>query len=120
MCICAIRGAITVEKNTKEDILKNTQELLEEIIYRNNIDIKDIISIIFTATDDIDAAYPAIAARNLKITHAALLCFQEMKVQNSLKMCIRVMVQIKTEKSQIEMKHVYLKGAVVLRPDLLD
>jgi len=119
MSVAVIRGAITIEKNTEEDILKNTTILLQEIMARNNLKIEDIISIIFTATDDIDAAYPAVAARKLNIIHAGLMCFQEMKVQNSLKMCIRVMVQIKTEKTQDQMKHVYLKKATVLRPDLL-
>ncbi|WP_341877497.1 chorismate mutase [Defluviitalea saccharophila] len=119
MSIGVIRGAITIEKNTEEDILQNTTILLQEIISRNNIKIEDIISIIFTATDDIDAAYPAVAARNLNITHAGLMCFQEMNVKNSLRMCIRVMVQIKTDKTQDQMQHVYLKKAAVLRPDLI-
>ncbi|NLK21747.1 MAG: chorismate mutase [Epulopiscium sp.] len=118
MSIGAIRGAITIEENTREEILGNTVILLKEIISKNNINIDDIISITFTATNDIDAAYPAVAARNLNITHAALLCFQEMNVMGSLRMCIRVMLQIKTVKSQQEMKHIYLKRASSLRPDL--
>lgn len=120
MSICAIRGAITIDKNTKEDILNHTTILLEEIISNNKINIDDIISIIFTATEDIDAVYPAVAARKLNITQAALLCFQEMKVVGSLKMCIRVMVQVKTDKTQQQIHHVYLKKAVALRPDLLN
>jgi len=120
MAICAIRGAITIDKNTKEDIFENTSILLKEIISKNNINIDDIISITFTATEDIDAAYPAVAARSLNITKAALLCFQEMKVVGSLKMCIRVMLLVETNKTQEQMNHVYLKDAVVLRPDLLN
>lgn len=118
MSIGVIRGAITIDKNTKEDILQNTTILLKEIIDKNNINIDDVVSIIFTATDDIDEVYPAVAARNLNITNAGLLCFQEMKVKNSLKMCIRVMFQIITDKTQDKMHHIYLKEAVVLRPDL--
>ena len=119
MSVCAIKGAITIEENTKENILENTSLLLKEIIHKNNINIDDIISITFTATDDIDAAYPAVAARNLNITKAALLCFQEMKVIDSLKMCIRVMLLVRSSKSQDQVHHVYLKNAVVLRPDLI-
>lgn len=119
MSIGVIRGAITIEENSEENIFQNTTILLQEIINRNNLKIEDIISIIFTATEDIDAAYPAVAARNLNITHAGLMCFQEMKVENSLKMCIRVMVQIRTDKTQDKMQHVYLKKASALRPDLL-
>lgn len=118
MGIGSIRGAITIEENSKENIIYNTTDLLNNIIDRNNLKIEDIISIFFTATEDIDAAYPAVAARNLNITHASLLCFQEMKVKDSLKMCIRVAIQIRTEKTQDMMQHVYLKDAIKLRPDL--
>lgn len=114
----SIRGAVTIEHNTKENILYNTKLLLNEIIKQNDIYIDDIISIIFTATKDIDAAYPAVAARELEIIHAGLMCFQEMYVKDSLKMCIRILVNIETDKKQKEMKHIYLKDAKKLRPDL--
>ncbi|NMA84778.1 MAG: chorismate mutase [Epulopiscium sp.] len=118
MNIGAIRGAITVDENTPDAIINTTSCLLQEIIKKNQLQISDIISIYFTATDDLDAAYPAIAARQLGITQAALMCFQEMKVIGSLGKCIRVVVQICTPDSQAMMHHIYLKEAASLRPDL--
>ncbi len=113
-----IRGAITVTKNNKEEILSTTEELLKEIMQVNNLDIDEIVSIIFTATKDLDEIYPAVAARNLGIINAGLMCFQEMYVKDSLPMCIRVMLQIQTTKTQKDVKHIYMKGAKVLRPDI--
>lgn len=118
MALCSIRGAITIEKNTRDDILSNTEKLLSEILKVNNIMPSDIINIIFTATKDITAAYPAIAARGLGITQAGLMCTQEMFVEGSLEMCIRVLVNIETDKKQAMMQHIYLKGAKKLRPDI--
>ncbi len=118
--VCCIRGAITINENTKDEVYLNTEEMLNTIITENSIDIGQIISIVFTATKDIDAAYPAVAARKLGIVDASLMCVQEMYVENSLKMCIRAMVMIETEKKQNEMKNIYLKGATVLRPDLVN
>jgi len=116
---CCIRGAITIEENTKENILENTRFLINEIINKNHIYIENIISILFTATKDIDAAYPAIAARQLGITEAGLMCVQEMYVKDSINMCIRVLVNIKTDLKQSQMKHIYLKEAEKLRPDIV-
>ncbi|MCT4596277.1 MAG: chorismate mutase [Vallitalea sp.] len=114
----SIRGAITVDNNTKEDILKETKILLKDIINRNNIDKEHIISIIFTATKDLTAAYPAISARELDIVQASLLCVQEMNVDNSLQKCIRVMIYVEGDLLQKNVTHVYLKDAKALRPDL--
>ncbi len=119
MAYCSIRGAITVEENNRECILENTKVLLNDIIASNDLRIEDIVSIIFTATKDIDAVYPAVAARDVGIVQAGLMCVQEMYVCGSLEMCIRVLINIESkEKTQKDMKHVYLKGAVRLRPDL--
>lgn len=116
--VCAIRGAVTVDNNCKEEVYNKTAEMLTNIINENNIDIEDIIAINFTATRDIDCAYPAVAARHIGITEASLMCFQELYVKNSLEMCIRASVMINTDKKQKDMKHVYLGKAVKLRPDL--
>ena len=116
---CCIRGAITAEENTRENILENTKILLEDIIKENNIEIKDISSILFTMTKDLDEVYPAVAAREIGITEAALMCACELYIKNSLKMCIRVMVSVNTPLSQRDMKHSYLKGAEKLRPDIV-
>ncbi|GKX30142.1 hypothetical protein SH1V18_26220 [Vallitalea longa] len=116
----SIRGAITVDSNTKENIINDTKILLKEILNRNNINNEEIISIIFTATKDLTAAYPAIGARELGIVHGALMCVSEMYVENSLEKCLRVMINVNQNKLQKEVKHVYLKEAVKLRPDLID
>ena len=118
--MCSIRGAITVEHNTKESILSNTTILLEEIILKNDIQLNQIESILFTATRDLTKAYPAVAARSLGITHAGLMCLQEQYVEDSLEMCIRVMLRIKTSKEQADVNHIYLKEAKKLRPDLVN
>ncbi len=118
MALRSVRGAITIEKNTRDDILNNTEMLLNEIFKANGISESDVVNIIFTATKDIDAAYPAVAARGLGIIHAGLVCMQEMYVEGSLNMCIRVLVMAETDKAQDELIHVYLKGAKRLRPDI--
>ena len=118
MPVCALRGAITVTDNTREVILEATNEMLNDLMVRNGISNEKVISAWFTATPDLDAAPPAAAARELGWTQAALLCVQEMPVMGSLPMCIRVLILWDTEKAQAEMKHSYLRGAVVLRPDL--
>ncbi|NBI06596.1 chorismate mutase [Senegalia massiliensis] len=118
MRVISIRGAITVEKNTSENILDNTTKLLETIIKKNNIKSKDIISVLFTATSDIDSAYPAKAARQMGLLDCSLLCFQEMYVKDSLSRCIRVLLMLNSIKSQTEVNHIYLKEAKVLRKDI--
>ena len=115
--IRAIRGATTAE-NTKDGIICAVKELLQEILRVNNLDIDQIISILFTATRDLDAAYPAVAARELGMTSAALMCVQEMQVAGSLPRCVRVQVTAETDAAQKDMRHVYLKEARALRPDL--
>ena len=113
-----IRGAITVEKNTQLDILKATEILLKEIIKQNNINEEEIVSIFFTATEDLDREYPAVAARNLGYKYIPLMCYQEQRVKNSLPRCIRVMFFVNRNCLHQEIKHVYLKKAKSLRPDL--
>ena len=115
--IKAIRGAITCSENTAEAIAESTQELLKEIISANELQSAQIIQVIFSATADLNAAYPAKYARALGLTDVPLFCVQEMNVKGSLKMCIRVLLTVDTEKTTV--KPVYLKGARVLRPDLL-
>jgi chorismate mutase len=116
----ALRGAITVDNNDASDILSATAELLNEIIRRNDINRDDIISIIFTVTRDLDAAFPAVAARQMGLTDVALMCTNEMHVKGSLEKCIRILMHINTEKRNSDLKHVYLRGAKVLRPDIAD
>ena len=118
MNICSIRGAITIEENTKENIVTNTETLLKEILTQNNINKDDIINIIFSATKDVTKAYPAIATRNLGITDCAIMCLQEMYVEDSLSMCIRIMLTANVDLKKQDIKHIYLKEAKRLRPDI--
>lgn len=112
-----VRGAITVTENTPDAILEATRELLYLIIRANKIALDDIASAIFTTTTDLNAIYPALAARQLGWYDAALLCGHEMDVPGSLKKCIRVLIHWNTTRSANEIIHVYLRGAKNLRPD---
>lgn len=118
MSIVAIRGAITVENNDSEDIIINTINLLKEIEKRNHLNKDKVISILFSSTSDLNKEYPAKAARNIGYKDSALMCFNEMKVEGSLEKCIRVMLLYSSNIDQKDVKHVYLKGAKSLRPDL--
>ena len=113
-----IRGATTVETNAKAQILDATRELLAHIVRANAIVTKDIASVIFTVTPDLTAAFPAQAARELGWQHTPLLDAQEVPVPGSLARCIRVLIHWNTDKAQADIKHVYLRGAAALRPDL--
>ncbi len=118
--IRSIRGAITVDNNTREDILDAAKELVQEALNRNEIDKEDIASIIFTLTPDLDKAFPAAGVRQLGITDVPLLDLAQPAIEGALKMCIRLMMHINTDKSNSELHHIYLKGARVLRPDLIE
>ena len=116
--IRGIRGAITVSKNSKEDIMSSTRELLRDIIRLNKVKADDIASIVFTASKDINAEFPASAARSLGLMTTPLLCACEISVPGSLKKCIRILMLVNSGKAQASIKHVYLKGAKVLREDI--
>lgn len=118
MAVRGVRGATTVENNDSFEMIEASRVLLEEIIKRNEIKQEDMASIFFTVTQDLDAAFPAVAARQLGITDVALMCMNEINVPGSLPKCIRVLLHINTEKSNGEISHVYLNGAKILRPDL--
>lgn len=115
-----IRGAVTVPENTRSAICKATKELLTLIVNENKISSEDIISIIFSVSPDLDAAFPAEAARELGWTTAPLLCTIEMSVPDALEKCIRVLIHAYLACAQTEVRHVYLGEAVKLRPDLQD
>lgn len=111
-----IRGATSVEQNEQEEILAATRELLQAIAQQNELQIDDIASITFTVTDDLDAVFPALAARQLGWTEVALMCMREIPVPGSLGRCIRVLLHVNTTRGLSEMRHVYLREAVILRP----
>jgi chorismate mutase len=115
----SIRGAITVENDIIQEVLDSTKELLEKIMEVNSINIEDIISITFSCTRDIRSTYPAEAARNIGIIDAGLLCLQEMYVENSLERCIRILMLVEGPKRQKSVKHIYMREAAKLRPDIV-
>jgi chorismate mutase len=112
-----IRGATTVQANSPEAILEATTELLAELMRANGFQAGDVASAFFTTTRDLNAEFPAVAANRMGWTDVALLCGHEMDVPGSLAMCLRVLLHVNTEKQQRELKHIYLRGATVLRPD---
>ncbi len=118
--IRGVRGATTVESNANEAIMEATQELLGIMIERNGIVEDDVASVLFSATPELDDTFPAKAARTMGWTRTALMGFQEADVKHGLPMCIRVLIHWNTEKSLDEIQHVFLRNAVVLRPDLVD
>jgi chorismate mutase len=120
MAIRGIRGATSVDSNDAEGIIAATRELLERIVAANGLHAGDLASVIFTATPDLDAAYPARAAREMGWVHVPLLCMQEMAVTGSLPRCVRVLALWNTELSPERIRHVYLGQARTLRPDLLE
>ena len=115
----AIRGATTVESDTPEQIRGATRELLETIVARNDFTSGDVISAIFTVTDDLRSEFPAHAARELGWLDVPLLCTMEIPVPGSLGKCIRVLLHIESAKARTEIRHVYLHDARGLRPDLV-
>ena len=112
-----IRGATTVDTNTKEDILKATRELLQDMVKANDVRGEDVASILFTTTSDLNATFPAEAARELGLSQVPLLCGQEIDVPGSLPMCLRILILFNTGKTAEDIVHVYLKDAKKLRPD---
>ncbi len=110
-----IRGATTVESNTKEAIVAGTKELLHELIEANDIQQEQVATVIFTTTRDLNAEFPAVAARQIGWTDVALLCSHEMDVPDALPCCIRILLLVNTERPPQELSNVYLRGAVNLR-----
>ena len=112
-----IRGATTVEANTAEEILEATTELMVALIGLNDLRPEDVASAVFTTTPDLNATFPAIAARDLGWTEVPLLCGHEMDVPGALGQVVRILLHVNTTRSAAEIRHVYLKGARALRPD---
>lgn len=114
----ALRGATTVESDEADQVRARTVALLQEIVDRNGIDHDDIISVLFTATDDIHSIFPAAAARDIGFGDIPLICARELDIVGSTPLCIRVLMHLNTSLSRSELRHVYLEGASGLRDDL--
>ena len=119
MKLRGIRGAITVELDSKERIIAATERLLRAMVEANRFEPEEIASALFTVTPDLHSEFPAAAARKMGWTYVPMLNFTEIGVESGLARCIRVMVHVHTEVAQRDIVHVYLEGAEVLRPDLL-
>lgn len=119
MWVRGIRGATTIKEDNPGEVVEATRELLESLRRENDFGHEDIASILFTVTSDIRSAFPAEAARQMGWGLVPLLCFQEIEVAGSIPLCIRVLITINTDKKQDEIRHVYLREAVKLRPDLI-
>ncbi|WP_423407237.1 chorismate mutase [Heyndrickxia sp. MSNUG] len=117
--IRGVRGAITVNQNAEEEIVAAAERLFRTAISANNISPNDVASIFISATEDVNAAFPAKALRNIEgWTYVPVMCMKELSVPESLQMCIRFMIHINTELDPEDIKHIYLDGAEQLRPDL--
>jgi chorismate mutase len=118
MSVRAIRGATQVDANTAESITSFTQELILEILSANSLTAEDVISVLFTATPDLDATFPAAAARSAGFESTPLICSVEIDVEGALPRTIRVMAHVETDLGKSEISHIYLHGAKSLRRDI--
>ncbi len=118
MSVRAVRGATQIDADDKEQILSASAELVQEVLHRNELVSDDVISIIFTMTNDLRADFPAYAARQMGLTDVPLLCTTEIPVPGSMPRVIRMLAHIDTGRSRSEVRHVYLRGAAALRTDL--
>jgi len=116
----ALRGATTVDVDTPEHIEERVVALLDTLLTRNDVDHDDLISILFTATEDVVSTFPATAARKSGLGDVPLICARELSIEGGTPMCIRVMVHLTTERARDQLHHVYLEGARGLRDDLPD
>ena len=114
----ALRGATTLDVDTEEHMTERVLTLLEAMFVRNGLHHDDLISILFTATDDLHCTFPATAARKYGLGDVPLICARELDVDGGTARCVRVMMHLYTEKSRAELHHVYLEGANSLRDDL--
>lgn len=121
MKVRGIRGATTVEENSKAAIFEATQELMQEIVRQNDIDIDNVASVFLTMTQDLNADFPAKAVRSLPGWQwVPLMCAPELNIENAMKRCVRVLIHTNTTRSQKELIHVYLREAAALRPDVVE
>ena len=115
-----LRGATTVDADTTEQVTMRVVALVEQMLSRNDLDKDDLVSVVFTATDDIHCMFPATAARTIGLGDVPLLCARELDITGATPLCVRVLMHVQTDKSRAELHHVYLEGAGSLRDDLPD
>ncbi len=115
-----IRGANAVEENTQAAVFKATRELLEAVVRANDIQMEDVVSVFLTLTPDLNADFPAVAARDMGWDRVPLLCATEINVPGAMPRCLRILMHVHTHRSQNEIRHVYLGKTAALRPDLTE
>jgi chorismate mutase len=118
MPVRAIRGAVQVDANEREAIIEGAAELVAEVMSRNDLVTDDVISVLFTATPDLTAEFPALAARKIGFHDVPLLCATEIDMPGAMPRVIRLMMHVQTDRSRPEIRHVYLRGAKALRLDI--
>lgn len=118
MAVRAVRGAVQVEANERAAICEGTAELVTEVMARNELSTDQVISVIFTATTDLDAEFPALAARKLGFQEVPLLCASEIGVPGAMPRVVRLLMHVETEAPRASVQHVYLRGAAALRLDI--
>lgn len=118
MAVRAVRGAIQIERDERDEVLDATTELLSAVLERNGLASDDLISVVFTATPDVRSEFPAYAARQMGITDVPLLCASEIDVPGAMPRVLRLLAHVETARPRSEMRHVYLRGAAALRTDL--
>ena len=118
MAVRAIRGAVQVDANARADILDGTTELVNQVMSRNSLVPADVISVVFTATPDLNAEFPALAARKIGFHDVPLLCASEIRVPGAMPRVVRLLMHVETDLPRAALEHVYLRGAVALRLDI--
>lgn len=118
LAVRALRGATTLDHDTESEMTERVQALVKAMLARNDLDHDDIISLIFTATDDLVSAFPAAAARAAGLGDIPLLCARELSVVGGTPRCVRVLMHVSTERPRSDLRHIYLEGAAGLRDDL--
>jgi chorismate mutase len=118
VAVRAIRGAVQVDANERAAVLEGTSELVTEVMSRNQLTPADVISVVFTATQDLTAEFPALAARKLGFQDVPLLCTTEMDVPGSMPLVVRLLMHVETGQPRSAVQHVYLRGAMALRLDI--
>ena len=118
LAVRGLRGATTVDADTTEQVTERVVELIEAMLDRNGLDKEDLVSVLFTATDDIRSMFPATAARTVGLGDVPLICARELDIEGGTPLCVRILMHIYTEKSRAELHHVYHHGARNLRDDL--
>lgn len=118
MAVRAVRGAIQVEQDDRDEVLEATSELLSAVLERNALRPDDLISVVFTATPDLTSEFPAYAARQMGITDVPLLCATEIAVPGAMPRVLRLLAHVETDLARGDVRHVYLRGAAALRTDL--